>query len=176
MAENGATNNYSLYNDSAGTATLRGGSFTGRGGSTARGIFNRTSGTVLEAENVTALGENGTENSGLYNSNVATATLRGGSFIGRGGDNAYGIYNSNSGTTLAAESVIALGEDGATYTAGLYNWSGTANVTQSVLKCSVGRPAHGIPGSTIVSNSRLEGGAALNVTCVLVTQGTNIST
>ena len=176
LAENGGTNNFGLYNDGAGAATLRGGTFTGRGGSYARGIYNRFSGTTLEAENVAALGENGTESSGLHNSQVATATLRGGSFTGRGGEDAYGIYNNGSGTTLEAGSVIALGEGGATYSAGLYNWSGTASATQSVLKCSAGRPAHGIGGSTIVSNSRLEGGAALGVTCVLVTQGTNIST
>ncbi|MDY7078233.1 MAG: hypothetical protein SXV54_15060 [Chloroflexota bacterium] len=176
LAEGGATNNFGLYNEGAGAATLRGGSFTARGDGEVRGIYNRYSGTRLEVENVTALGENGTNNCGLYNSNVATATLRGGSFTGRGGENAYGIYNDDSGTTLEAEGVIGLGEDGTTYTSGLYNLGGTASATQSVLKCSAGRPAHGVGGSTIVSNSRLEGGAALGVTCVLVTQGTNVST
>ncbi len=121
LGENGDTNNFGLYNEGAGAATLRGGSFTGRGDGDARGIYNRYSGTTLEAENVTALGENGSDNYGLYNSDVATATLRGGSFTGRGGTNAYGIYNDDSGTMLEADSVTALGKNGSTFNYGLYN-------------------------------------------------------
>jgi hypothetical protein len=92
---------------------VRGGAFTGRGGDYAGGIYNAGSGTTLETESVTALGENGgSENWGLYNYLGAVATLRGGSFTGHGGTDAYGIYNYGNGTTLAAESVTALGKHG----------------------------------------------------------------
>jgi hypothetical protein len=60
-------------------ATLRGGSFTGRarpGGTNANGIYNGGNSTTLEAESVTALGENGSNNNyGLRNSVNATANV-----------------------------------------------------------------------------------------------------
>ncbi|MCD6344751.1 MAG: hypothetical protein J7M17_04005, partial [Anaerolineae bacterium] len=126
LAENGDTNNYGLYNEGAGAAILRGGSFIGRGDGDARGIYNSYSGTTLQADSVTGLGENGTNNYGLYNCSAATATLRGGSFTANGGSNAYGIYNDDAGTTLEAESIAALGENGTSSNYGLYNANGAA--------------------------------------------------
>jgi hypothetical protein len=127
LGENGSDENYGLYNYASAAATLRGGSFTGRGGSDTYGIYNAGSGTTLEAESVTALAENGgLDNRGLRNADGAAATLRGGSFTGRGGAFAYGIFNDDSGTTLEAESVTALGENGSVTNYGLYNIFGVA--------------------------------------------------
>jgi hypothetical protein len=123
LGEDGSGNNYGLDNHSGAEAVLRGGSFTGRGGTVdTYGIFNTNSDTTLEAEGVTALGENSsTWNFGLHNLNGAEATLRNGSFTGRGGQFAQGISNSGSGTTLEAESVTALGENGSESNCGLLN-------------------------------------------------------
>jgi len=128
LAENGSTDNYSLLNN-GGATTLHGGTFTGRGGVNAYGIWNYESGTTLETEGVTALAENGsTQNWGLGNSSSATVTLRGGSFIARGGETTTGISNDASGSTLTAESVTVLGEDGSFANLGLRNKGGAAAV------------------------------------------------
>jgi hypothetical protein len=124
LGENGASANYGLYNFSGAAATLRGGSFTARGGTIAYGIYNGVSGATLEAENVSALGENGSsDNRGLSNY-LGAATLRGGSYTGRGGTEARGISTSGSGATLEAESVTALGNGNSSY--GLRNYDGAA--------------------------------------------------
>jgi hypothetical protein len=173
LAENGSEN-YGLENRDGAEATLRGGSFTGRGGTNARGIYN-TANAALEAVGVTALAEDGSNvNGGLLNEDSIEATLHGGSFTGRGGTYTRGISNSGSGTTLAAKSVTTLGEDGSTNNLGLYNLnSGTADVTQSVLEGAT----YSVIGVVTVSNSRLVGGVVSGgVTCVLVTRGTTIST
>jgi hypothetical protein len=127
LGENGSTYNYGLYNYDDAATTLRGGSFIGRGGTNAWGICNYGSGTTLEAEGVTALGEDASVNNcGLYNESAAAATLRGGSFTGRGGTYAYGVINSGTSTTLEAQSVTALGESGSSYNYGLYNINAAA--------------------------------------------------
>ncbi len=177
LGENGSRYNYGLFNDIGAAATLRGGSFTGRGGSYAYGIYNYRSGTTLDTESVTALGENGSSyNHGLFNDNGAAATLRGGSFTGREGSSAYGIYNAGSNTTLEAEYLTALGEYGRSSNYGLYSNSGTVNITQSVLE---GAPysVYRFSGNVTISNSRLVGGSVDGtMTCVLVTRDTSIST
>jgi hypothetical protein len=119
LGENASVQNTGLRNNEDGTATLRGGSFTGRGATYALGILNY--GATLDAESITTLGENGDDSYGLLNSNGAAVALRGGSFTGRGGTNAHGIKNYDSGTTLEAESVTALGDDGSGDNYGLYN-------------------------------------------------------
>ena len=151
---------------------LRGGSFTGRGGAEAYGIYNADSDTTLEAEGVSALGENGSvfNNDGLYNGTGAEATLRGGSFTGRGGAEAYGIYNGPSGATLEAESVSALGENGSV-NYGLYNYDATADVTQSVLEGATNSVSRA-SGTVTISNGRLVSVTYGTVTCVAVSQGT----
>jgi hypothetical protein len=133
LGEDDSSSNCGLINRDGAAATLRGGSFTGRGGNSAYGIYSYNSGTMLEAEGVTGLAESGSSpNWGLYNTGGAAATLRGGSFTGRGGNSAYGIYNYSSGTTLEAEGVTALGEDGSSTNYGLYNISSaTAEVDSS---------------------------------------------
>jgi hypothetical protein len=125
LAENGSGSNQGLVNDGGAAATLRTCAFTGRGGTIAYGINNSGSGTTLEAESVTALGEDGNSNWGLLSLDLAVATLRGGSFTARGGTNAYGIAN-NVDTTLEAESATALGENGSDENFGLYNENGAA--------------------------------------------------
>jgi hypothetical protein len=146
LAEDGSDENRGLRSNGM-TATLRGGSFTARAGADAYGIHNLSSGTTLVAESVTALAEDGGgENCGLYNSNSAVATLRGGSFTGRGGDNAYGIFNYNSDATLEAESVTALGEDGGT-SYGLANWIGTATLCGGSFTARARDNAYGISNS-----------------------------
>jgi hypothetical protein len=130
LAENGSGENYGFWNVNNATAVIHGASFTGRGGTGAYGVNNQGAGTTLEAENVSALGEDGSSsNSGLSNQDSATATLRSGSFTGRGGANTYGIYNAGSGTTLEAESVTALGEDGSSVNYGLRNYNNGAEAT-----------------------------------------------
>jgi len=47
LAENGSSGNYGLYNRNGAATTLSGGSFTGRGGSYGRGIYNPVSYTHL---------------------------------------------------------------------------------------------------------------------------------
>ena len=57
-------------------------------GDSTRGIENAQNGSILTAENVTALAENGTGavgNYGLGSYDNVTTTLRGGSFTARGG-------------------------------------------------------------------------------------------
>jgi len=121
LGEGGFTYNFGLRADIDTAATVRGGAYTGRGGSYARGIQSGGTGTILEAERITALGENGSEsNSGLHHVSNAVAILRGCSFTGYGGTEAVGIYNS-SGTTVEAEDVTALGTTGAQLTYGLEN-------------------------------------------------------
>jgi hypothetical protein len=128
LGENGSTSNYGLSNYNSAVATLRGGSFTGSGGTNAYGIYNDDWST-LETEGVTALGENGSSvNLGLYNYYGAMATLRGGSFAAYGGINAYGIYNNGSSTTLKATNATALGEGGSGTNYGLYQDSGTVSL------------------------------------------------
>ena len=131
LAENGSGSigNYAMgcYDNS--TVTLHGGVFIARGGVNNYALSNELTAT-LKAENVTALAENGSsENHGLWNVNNATAVVHGASFTARGGTHAWGIYNKASGTTLEAESVAALGEDGSIVNAGLFN----SNSTETVL-------------------------------------------
>jgi hypothetical protein len=122
LAENGSSLNYGLWNVNNAQLTVRGGSFTGRGGPEAWGIRNHGSGTTLEAESVTALGEDSSDtNCGLENDDLAAARLRGGSFTGRNGANTHGIQNRDGGSTLEADSVTALAEGGSGYNMGLFN-------------------------------------------------------
>ena len=171
LGENGTSDNFGLSNRLGAAATLRGGSFTGRGGTDAWGISNTGSGATLDSESVTALGENGTDTvHGLYSSTSA-ATLRGGSFTARGGAYSYGIYIEDSGTTLEAVSVTALGD----WIGLLVGVDATANVTQSVLEGSYASVFQ-FNGDVEISNARLVGGGASgDVTCVLVTRGTTVS-
>ncbi len=128
LAKDGSTNNDGLYNYDGATVILRGGSFTARGGSTSYGINNTLSAT-LDAENVTALAEDGSINNySLYNHNIATATLRGGSFTARGGDWPSAIHNTGGNTTLEAESVTALAENSSSHAYGMVN-TGSATAT-----------------------------------------------
>ncbi|MGD2147408.1 MAG: hypothetical protein PVH41_12000 [Anaerolineae bacterium] len=170
LGENGSDQNFGLQNGAV--ATLRGGSFTGRGGYQAWGIFTCGSGTTLEAESVTALGE-GSSNitMGLENYDGAQATLRGGSFAARGAIDAIGIANHASSSTLAAERVSALGEDGSSSNYGLSSTGAAANVAQSVLEGETNSVYHDDSGQVTVTNSRLVDGAVSGtVTCVAVSR------
>jgi hypothetical protein len=151
LAENGTNHNVGLVNQGGAAVVLRGGSFTGRGGVNAWGILNANSATTLEAVDVTALGENGSDNNaglsngngavavlrggdftghgsndnfGLSNSGGAEATLRGGSFTGNGGTSAYGIFSCGITTTLDAEGVTALGKNSSGLNYGMENYNG----------------------------------------------------
>ncbi|MDY7080245.1 MAG: hypothetical protein SXV54_25465 [Chloroflexota bacterium] len=172
------TNNHGLYNCWAATAVLRDGYFTGRGGSIARGIRNDNSNTELDAENVTALAEDGTTNHGLHNDNGATAILRGGSFIARGGNTTRGVYTESDNSYLEAERVTIRGEDGASSNHGLESSVGAdTDVTQSVLEgADVSAVTSGGGGPVTLSNSRLIGGIAQgNVSCIAVSRGTTFN-
>ncbi|MBN1811191.1 MAG: hypothetical protein JXA14_05075 [Anaerolineae bacterium] len=127
LGENGSDYNYGLSNTYHAETILHGGSFTGRGGSEAQGIFSSDA-TTLEAENVIAIGDNGTTSYGLSNTDIATATLHGGSFTASGGTTAMGIQNADSGTTLEAENVTAMAENASSTNYGLYNTSAKATL------------------------------------------------
>jgi hypothetical protein len=177
LGDGGSSLNYGLHNDGNAWATVHAGSLTGRGGSDARGVHNTGSGSTLEATGVTVLGDGGSSlNYGLHNDGSAWATVRGGSYTGRGGSDALGIYAGGSVSTLETTGVAALGEGGSTISAGLSHFDGTSTVTQSVLKGDINSISGGSSGTVTVSNSRLVGTASGSVTCVLVTRGTTIST
>jgi hypothetical protein len=169
LAENGTSNSRGLSNSDSATATLHGGSFAGRGGEYVSGIYNYSSGATLEAENVTALGENGTYNYGLFDSDGAAATLSGGSFTGRGGTGAFGIYNSAGGTTLEATGITALAEN-SSWSFGLQNSDGAAaTLSGGSFTGRAQTSAHGIlnqgSGATLEAESLTalgEGGALFN--------------
>lgn len=175
LGEGGSYVNRGFCND-GGDATLRGGSFTGRAaddGWEATGICNQSTG-ILEAQSVTALGENGTHNIGLAIFSVAAATVRNSSLIGRGGGTAYGVLNENF---AALEHVTALGEDGGSNSYGLANTdSATTDATQCVLEGST-NSVFWNSGTVTVSNSRLVGGTVSgSVTCVGVSYGATFYT
>jgi hypothetical protein len=113
LAENGGSINYGLYNYNGAEAKLRDGFFTARGENSAYGIYNRGSGTTLEATDITILAENDSNNIyGLYNYDGANAVLRGGSLTAQGGNEARGIYNRGSDTTLVVIGTTTLAENG----------------------------------------------------------------
>lgn len=145
LGQNGM-HNHGLLNQTAGQATLRGGSFTGSGGGSALGIANQHGLTVLEADGVTAVGEGASDtNYGLFNYQQCDAFVRGSTLIGQGGTNAYGLYNHLSAEADVTQSVLY----GGTYAVFLEG------------------------GSMIVSNGRLKGGVEdteTSVTCVAVTE------
>jgi hypothetical protein len=154
---------------------LRDSSFTGSGGTGARGIY--VNGATLEGASLTVLAENASNsNYGLDNHYGAATTLSGGSFIGRGGQGAIGIINF--GTLAEARNLTALGETGISSNYGLYSNSSSAiaDVTQGVLEGATYSVLQS-SGAITVSNSRLAGnGVSGTVTCVLVTRGTTVST
>ena len=94
------------------SALLYDGNYTARGGTNAYGGIFNLSPRTLEAHNVTALGENGSNlNSGLYNWNNSTAVLYGGNYTGRGG-NQTGGAGASFNSTLTAYGITALAENG----------------------------------------------------------------
>jgi hypothetical protein len=174
-ARDAANSNFGFFNES--TANLYGGTFTGRNGSEAFGIWNYGSEAELLAENLSVVGQNGTStNIGIYNLSESSATLRNATVIASGGLNTYGIYQGSSNTALSAESATIQATNAVEFEYGLYVQDGTAQVSQSILSAP-DYPAYLTNGSLSVSNSRLEGGAVTGtVMCVLVTRGTTIST
>ena len=168
LAESGSSRNFGLYNFGGANATLRCGSFTGRGGDETRGIENANSGSTLTAQGVTALGENGSnDNYGLGSYNNAATTLYGGSFTGRGGTDTYGIANGASSTTLEAESVTALAENGSDDNYGLHSFNGGettlhgGSFTGSGGVGSVGVFAYGIYNTDVATMLEAESVSAL---------------
>ena len=141
----------------------------------AYGIYNEDNNTTLEANNINAIAENGSNNYGLYNKDSADAKLIGGSFTARGGTIAYGICNSDNDPTLEANNINALAENGSSNSYGLYNADGIADVTQSILE-SPNFSVYSSSGTLTLSNSRLVGGpCGGTVTCVAVSRGTTFS-
>lgn len=172
LAENGTVENIGLYSCQANTI-LRGGFFTGRGAA-ASGL----AAGMLEAENVTALGEGDIRGVGLDNGcGGARTVLRGGSFTGRGGNVSYGIDNDYGGT-LEAERITALGE-GSTTTYGLHNkatgGSGVVTVTHSILEGATAPVYNSAPGSVTLYHSQLTSSSPVTgtgtTTCVAVSRG-----
>jgi hypothetical protein len=120
LGKNGSNLNVGLYNYNTSTAVLYGGDYTGRGGGQTRGVENALHSTVT-ALGVTALAEDGSsENYGLGNYDVSTATLGSGVFTARGGADNYALSNELNGT-MKAENVTTLAENGSNDNYGLWN-------------------------------------------------------
>jgi hypothetical protein len=151
LAEN-ADYNYGLLNGEA-VVSLLGGSFTARGGIETRAIHNYTPQSVLQAESVIALAEDGTNNYGLENAQ-AKAILYGGSFTARSGTDARAIYNRRDTAELQAIDVTALAQDAdANY--GLYNADeATASLQSGAFTARGGTGANGI--YNVDANTTLE--------------------
>ena len=99
LGEDSGLDNQGLYNYRGADATLRGGSFTARGGSNAYGIYNDGSdlGPTIDSIGITALGENGSSNNfGLYNFSNADLDADSSQFIG----DDYGLYQTNGTVRL----------------------------------------------------------------------------
>jgi hypothetical protein len=121
-------------------------------------IYARDSGTAISYENVSATARNCSSLCyGLVNSWGASAVLRGGTFAARdtGQDGAaYAINSSGSGSTIEAQGVIALAEEGGYATDAFSNDSGSAATLIGGFFSARGNPATGIYNSG--SNTRLE--------------------
>lgn len=124
--------NAGLESDTNPTILLQGGFFLGSGGQYAYGIYNHD-GAKLEAEGVTAQGENGTYSAAaFYNYGDGQATLRGGSFTANAGGGYYGraIHNlsavAGSVNLLQVHDVTALAYGGTFNNQALRNEGSTA--------------------------------------------------
>jgi len=158
LAENGS-DNYAMGSYNVATATLSGGVFTARGGVNNYALSNELTVTV-KAENVTSLAENGSNsNYGLWNVNNATAVVHGASFTARGGTETAGINNAGSGTTLEAEGVTALGENGSSINRGLLNEDGAAATADSSQFTGSSDGLYLNGGTVRLAVSQLDGGA-----------------
>lgn len=120
LAEGGDFN-IGFCNQDGAAATLHGGSFTGRNGDTAIGIYNDGTDSRLTAESVTALGIDGINVYGLHN-NDGLARLHASSITGGNGIYTHGIANSGTGV-LEAVNVTSLARDGNEDSIGLDNTS-----------------------------------------------------
>jgi hypothetical protein len=164
LAENGSGNNYGLYNTSA-TVVLRGGSFTGRGGSDAWGIYNTQSGAALETQGAMALAENGSSyNYSLQNASGAVATLRGGFFTAVGGGQARGIQNEG-GSSLTVQNADVAAQNASANNYGMVNISSAVATLRSSALTAVGTGSHGLANgdsSTLTADAcQLVGSTAL---------------
>jgi hypothetical protein len=157
------------------TATLRGGSFTGRGGAIAYGITNGAVDTTLIAESVSARAENGSDaNHGLFNFAGAAATVHGGSFTGMGGTSARGISNIDDGTTLEVKSATALGKDGSSTSYGLFYSSSALTEASSSQFTGSSNGLYQVSGTVRLGVTQLDGGATRTsgtLTCFQVYDG-----
>ena len=166
LSENGSNSNYGLHNYNNAVVTLRGGAFNARGGGSAYGIANVDA--EMDAEYVTALAENSNNNYGLYNSSGANANLLGGSFTARGGTMTYGIHNTFNNTTLEANNINALAENGSS-NYGLYNHNrADAKLIGGSYTARGGTTSYGIRNTS--NNPTLE---ANNINALAENGGTN---
>jgi hypothetical protein len=110
------------------------------------------SSAMLEAYDITALGENGiTLSYGIENYNGSVARLRGGSYTGRGGGQASGVQNTFT-STLTAEGITALAENSSNENYGLRNHNTvTATVSGSSFTGRGGSNAYGISNELTVT-------------------------
>ena len=109
LAEDCDPYNIGLYNESGATARLHGASFIAREGDYAWGIHNHGSGTMLVAESITALAENGNNtNYGLSNYTDAEATVDSSQFYAN--NNGMGVYLNGGMVSLGVSQL-----DGSAY-------------------------------------------------------------
>lgn len=176
LGRDGTVNSLGLFNHDSAQATLRGGSFVGRGEGEACGIRDAYSDTMLEADAVTALGESsGSFSIGLsIDSDNGWVILRGGSFTGRGGYEAHGIHCVGVNATLAAGGITVLAEDGYDDNFGLiFGNTGTMTADGSQLAGDT-MAVYQYDGDLYLGVSQLDGGAQWSggaVTCFQVYDG-----
>ena len=98
VGENGSLYNHGVRNESGAEVYMDGGSSTGRGGATARGVHSFGGSTEVDITNAAILAAEGTDrNDGLAFGDGCAVTVRGGTITGRGGETAAGVYGSFSG-------------------------------------------------------------------------------
>jgi hypothetical protein len=169
LAESASDGNYGLHNFGDTSTAVFGGSFTGRGGTDAYGIYNSEMTTTLAVESATILAELGSNSStGLLNQFNAEARVHSGAITARGGTDAYGIVNYADGVLMAENIFVLATEGGTNY--GLYSENASSNVTSSSLE-GADYSTYRSSGDVTVSHTRLDGSVNTGVTCVAVSDG-----
>ena len=125
----GNSNAIALRITDGAAVSVIGGSFIGQGGTGGKGIWIDGVGSVLDATNPTVIGADGSSlNRALRNSDGASVTVFGGSFVARGGVAPIGILNEDSGTSFDGTNIAAVAENGVISSQGLRNQDGPTTV------------------------------------------------
>jgi hypothetical protein len=147
------------FENNQNAARLNGGFFTARGGSSSTAIKNYNQAGLLQAQGVTALAQDATiinealDNSGDY------AWLVGGSYTAERGDQAHAIAVGRNGSTLVADNISALAQDGQNENRGLNSFGidTVVRLSGGSFVARGGSAAVGIYDAAIGSNRSFKG-------------------